>query len=179
MALTLTRIQIQARLQNLDNLLFQAKHHSKRDKLRFGQQPIFYLPNQEDRKSMGININDLNDDLQPMGASLLSGNESVMDNLRELSDEELKASGGGKGDGFFFNGPSGTFFSGGGKKSGPAFFIQQPQPQVVQQPQFVQQPVVQQPQFVQQPVVGQPIGFPGGNIDIGVNPSSGLKTNSN
>ena len=46
---------------------------------------------------MAININDLDDNLQPVGASLLSGNESIMDNLRELSDEELKASGGGKG----------------------------------------------------------------------------------
>ncbi|MGL6339843.1 MAG: hypothetical protein ACRC80_11965 [Waterburya sp.] len=41
---------------------------------------------------MGININDLN----PLGASLLSGNETVLDNLRELSPEELRISGGGK-----------------------------------------------------------------------------------
>ena len=43
---------------------------------------------------MGIKINDL----QPLGASLLSGNESLMDNLRELSPEELKISGRGKKD---------------------------------------------------------------------------------
>ena len=43
---------------------------------------------------MGIKI----DDLQPLGASLLSGNESLMDNLRELSPEELKISGRGKKD---------------------------------------------------------------------------------
>ena len=43
---------------------------------------------------MGIKINDL----QPLGASLLSGNESLMDNLRELSPEELRISGRGKKD---------------------------------------------------------------------------------
>ena len=43
---------------------------------------------------MGIKINNL----QPLGASLLSGNESLMDNLRELSPEELKISGRGKKD---------------------------------------------------------------------------------
>jgi hypothetical protein len=41
---------------------------------------------------MGINI----DDLQPLGGSLLSGNENVLDNLRELAPEELRISGGGK-----------------------------------------------------------------------------------
>ena len=45
---------------------------------------------------MGININDLNNSLNPVGASLLSGNETILDNLRELSDEELKTCGGGK-----------------------------------------------------------------------------------
>jgi hypothetical protein len=39
---------------------------------------------------MGININDL----QPLGSSLLSGKENVLDNLRELSSQELMISGG-------------------------------------------------------------------------------------
>lgn len=39
---------------------------------------------------MGININDL----QPLGSSLLSGKENVLDNLRELSPKELTISGG-------------------------------------------------------------------------------------
>ena len=143
---------------------------------------------------MAININDLDDNLQPVGASLLSGNESIMDNLRELSDEELKASGGGKGKGFFFSNGNGTFFSG-GKKGKGAFFFQQPQQRFVQpvaQQQFVQ-PVAQQ-QFVQ-PVFTQPVAtsipvggistFPvgigggfGGNIiiDINVNSSSSSRS---
>jgi hypothetical protein len=41
---------------------------------------------------MGINISDL----QPLGGSLLSGNENILDNLRELAPEELRISGGGK-----------------------------------------------------------------------------------
>jgi hypothetical protein len=41
---------------------------------------------------MGINI----DDLQPLGGSLFSGNENILDNLRELAPEELRISGGGK-----------------------------------------------------------------------------------
>ncbi|MGL5078090.1 MAG: hypothetical protein ACRDBG_19995 [Waterburya sp.] len=41
---------------------------------------------------MGININDL----QPLGGSLLSGNDNILDSLRELSPEELRISGGGK-----------------------------------------------------------------------------------
>jgi len=40
---------------------------------------------------MGININDLS----PLGASLLSDNESFLGNIRDLSAEELKISGGG------------------------------------------------------------------------------------
>jgi hypothetical protein len=40
---------------------------------------------------MGININDLS----PLGASLLSDNESFLGNIRDLSAEELKVSGGG------------------------------------------------------------------------------------
>jgi hypothetical protein len=46
---------------------------------------------------MGININDLNQ--SPLGGELLSGSESIMGNLRVLSEEELKLSGGGKGKG--------------------------------------------------------------------------------
>ena len=70
---------------------------------------------------MGININDLDNNFNPRGASLLSGNETVLDNLRELSPEELKTSGGGKGGstvvtggGFGFGSP--TVVTGGGKK---------------------------------------------------------------
>jgi hypothetical protein len=44
---------------------------------------------------MGINI----EDLQPLGGSLLSGSESIMGNLRVLSEDELSLSGGGKGKG--------------------------------------------------------------------------------
>ena len=132
---------------------------------------------------MAININDLDDNLQPVGASLLSGNESIMDNLRELSDEELKASGGGKGKGFFFSNGNGTFFSG-GKKGKGAFFFQQPQQQFVQPvaQQFIQpqqrfvQPVAQQ--FVQPITTSIPVGgttsFPasfggGGTFSININ----------
>ena len=73
---------------------------------------------------MGININDLDNNLNPVGASLLSGNETVLDNLRELSDEELKTCGGGKkggenivvtGGGF---GGETVVVGGGGKKGG-------------------------------------------------------------
>jgi hypothetical protein len=46
---------------------------------------------------MGININDLNQ--SPLGGELLSGSESIMGNLRVLSEDELKLSGGGKGKG--------------------------------------------------------------------------------
>jgi hypothetical protein len=46
-------------------------------------------------KNMGININEL----QPLGGSLLSGSESIMGNLRVLSEDELSLSGGGKGKG--------------------------------------------------------------------------------
>jgi hypothetical protein len=73
---------------------------------------------------MGININDLNNGSNPVGASLLSGNESILDNLRELSDNELKTSGGGKKGGsgpvYIDNGYGGFFYSGGsgGKKGG-------------------------------------------------------------
>ena len=43
---------------------------------------------------MGININDLNNSLHPIGASPLSSNENMLDNIRELSEKELKISGG-------------------------------------------------------------------------------------
>ena len=93
---------------------------------------------------MAININDLDNNLQPVGASLLSGNDSIMDNLRELSDEELKASGGSKGSSFFFSGGGlgggSTFFNGGGKKGG-GFFFSQPAAPVAQQPVFAPAPV--------------------------------------
>jgi hypothetical protein len=46
---------------------------------------------------MGININDLNQ--SPLGGELLSGSESIMGNLRVLSEDELSLSGGGKGKG--------------------------------------------------------------------------------
>jgi hypothetical protein len=42
---------------------------------------------------MGINVNDLNQ--SPLGGELLSGSESIMGNLRVLSEEELSLSGGG------------------------------------------------------------------------------------
>jgi hypothetical protein len=42
---------------------------------------------------MGINVNDLNQ--SPLGGDLLSGSESIMGNLRVLSEEELSLSGGG------------------------------------------------------------------------------------
>jgi hypothetical protein len=46
---------------------------------------------------MGINI----EDLQPLGGSLLSGSESIMGNLRVLSEDELSLSGGGEDDDSF------------------------------------------------------------------------------
>lgn len=46
---------------------------------------------------MGIDINDLNNNLKPTGASSLFGNETVSNNLRELLEEELKTSGGAMG----------------------------------------------------------------------------------
>ena len=79
---------------------------------------------------MGININDLDGSLQPIGASLLSGNETLMDSLRELTDDEQKVSGGGKkggggptivtGGGFGGGFPGQTIIAGGGdgKKGG-------------------------------------------------------------
>ena len=71
---------------------------------------------------MAININDLNGNLQPIGASLLSGNESIMGNLRDLSAEEQKVSGGGsKGGPTIVTGGFGgtpTIVTGGGKKGG-------------------------------------------------------------
>ena len=80
---------------------------------------------------MGININDLDNNFSPVGASLLSGNETVLDNLRELSDEELKTSGGGKkggesivvtGGGYGF-GSETVVVSGGGKKGGDSIVV--------------------------------------------------------
>ena len=71
---------------------------------------------------MGINFDDLTNSPNPVGASLLSGNESILDNLRELSPEELKISGGGKkggGDPLYIETPCGGFLfyvPGGGKK---------------------------------------------------------------
>lgn len=65
---------------------------------------------------MGININDLN----TSGASLLFDNESFLDNICDLSTEELKITGGGghpgdgRGKGGSFSG-GGSFSSGGGK----------------------------------------------------------------
>ena len=44
---------------------------------------------------MGININDLDNNPNLVGTSLLSENETILDNLCELSDEELKTCGGG------------------------------------------------------------------------------------
>ena len=125
---------------------------------------------------MGINISNLDDSLQPVGASLLSGNESIMDNLRELSDEELKTSGGSKGGNFFFSGGGGfggsSFFSGGGKKGGSVF---------IQQPQQFTQPVATQPVFTQpvatqsvftQPVATQPVATTTAPVSFG----SGINT---
>ena len=43
---------------------------------------------------MGININDLNNSLQSISASPLSNDENTLDNIRELSEKELKISGG-------------------------------------------------------------------------------------
>ena len=80
---------------------------------------------------MGIKI----DDLQPLGASLLSGNESLMDNLRELSPEELKISGRGKKGGFIFIG------GGGAPAAQPV--VQQPIIQQVPVQQSIAQPVAQ------------------------------------
>ena len=80
---------------------------------------------------MGININNLDNNLSPVGASLLSGNETVLDNLRELSDEELKTCGGGKkggssivvtGGGYGFGSPT-VVVSGGGKKGGDSIVV--------------------------------------------------------
>ena len=89
------------------------------------------------------------DDLQPLGASLLSGNESLMDNLRELSPEELKISGRGKKGGFIFIGGGGA----------PAA-----QP-VVQQPIIQQVPVPVQQQIPQ--IVPVATGSLGGLIPVG------------
>ena len=92
---------------------------------------------------MGIKINDL----QPLGASLLSGNESLMDNLRELSPEELKISGRGKKGGFIFIGGGGA----------PAA-----------------QPVVQQPILQPVPVATGGFAQPIGVVPIGGSLGGGL-----
>ncbi len=55
------------------------------------------------KKQMGINITDLS----PLGASLLADNESFLDNVRDLSTEELKISGGGGYGGGYSNSGSG------------------------------------------------------------------------
>ncbi len=46
---------------------------------------------------MGININDLDNRLNLVSAVSLTDRESVLDNLRELSEQELKISGGSDG----------------------------------------------------------------------------------
>ncbi len=46
---------------------------------------------------MGININDLNNRLNLVSAASLSDRENVLDNLRELSEQELQISGGSDG----------------------------------------------------------------------------------
>ena len=43
---------------------------------------------------MGININDLDGSLNPGDTSLVSNDKTMIDNLRQLLDEELKISGG-------------------------------------------------------------------------------------
>jgi hypothetical protein len=60
---------------------------------------------------MGIKINDL----APAGANLFSDSESFMDNIRSLSEDELKISGGG-GYGGGHSGGGGKGHSGGGGK---------------------------------------------------------------
>jgi hypothetical protein len=59
---------------------------------------------------MGININDL----APVGANLFSDSESFMGNIRSLSEDELKISG-GWGYGGSGSGKSGSKKSGSGK----------------------------------------------------------------
>ena len=80
---------------------------------------------------MGININDLDNNSNLVGTSLLSENETILDNLRELSDEELKTSGGGKkggssivvtGGGYGYGSPT-VVVSGGGKKGGDSIVV--------------------------------------------------------
>ena len=91
---------------------------------------------------MAININDLDNYSSPRGASLLSGNETVLDNLRELSEEELQTSGGGKKGGgstvvvtggfygppsrqfgYGYGGPTVVVTGGGGKKGGGSTIV--------------------------------------------------------
>jgi hypothetical protein len=43
---------------------------------------------------MSININDLNENFSLINSSSLSGNQNISHNLRELSEKELKISGG-------------------------------------------------------------------------------------
>ena len=50
---------------------------------------------------MGININDLNNSSQPISASPLSSDENMLANVRELSEKELKISGGTGNSQFF------------------------------------------------------------------------------
>ena len=59
---------------------------------------------------MGININDLNNS----ETSLLFDSESLLDNVRDLSTEELKITGGGYGGGGFSGGRGKGGFSDGG-----------------------------------------------------------------
>lgn len=111
---------------------------------------------------MGINVNDLAGELQPVGASLLSGNENVLDNLRELTAEELRICGGGKGKGGF------GFGKGKGKGKGFALASQQPFIQSGGNPQAIQPGAISVGGV---PVTGIPIGgFPqGSNINITIN----------
>lgn len=65
---------------------------------------------------MGIKINDLS----PVGANLFADSESFMGNIRSLSEDELKVSGGdgyGKG-GYGSDSGSGGYGKGGGSDSG-------------------------------------------------------------
>ena len=74
---------------------------------------------------MGININDLNNSLQSISTSWLSSDENALDNIRELSEKELKISGG-------------TFFQ---PVSQPVFQpVSQPVFQPVSQPVFQSRP---------------------------------------
>jgi hypothetical protein len=63
---------------------------------------------------MGIKINDLNS----FGADLFSDSESLMDNIRSLSEDELKISGGGGHGGSSGKGSGSRSGKGSGSRSG-------------------------------------------------------------